>query len=82
MRSSSSSSSTPRIECPLKNSRRLSEHLSTTIQRQKTRNEQRHNAYAELKHLAQRRLNVVAELVTLDEQYEATLAKLLLPGNN
>ncbi|CAF1226200.1 unnamed protein product [Adineta steineri] len=78
---SSSNSSTPRIEGPLK-TRRLSEHLSTTIQRQKTRNEQRHNAYAELKNLAQRRLNVVAELVTLDEQYEATLAKLLLPGNN
>jgi len=76
-----SSSSTPRIEGPLK-ARRLSEHLSTTIQRQKTRNEQRNNAYAQLKNLAQRRLNVVAELVTLDEQYEATLAKLLLPGNN
>jgi len=78
---SSSSSSTPRIENPLK-TRRLSEHLSTTIQRQKTRNEQRSNAYSQLKHLAQRRLNVIAELVTLDEQYEATLAKLLLPGNN
>jgi len=78
---SSSSSSTPRIEDPIK-TRRLSKHLSTTIQRQKTRNEQRNNAYEQLKHLAQRRLNVVAELVTLDEQYEATLAKLLLPGNN
>jgi hypothetical protein len=78
---SSSSSSTPRIENSLK-TRRLSEHLSTTIQRQKTRNEQRHNAYEQLKHLTQRRLNVIAELVTLDEQYEATLAKLLLPGNN
>ena len=78
---SSSTSSTPRIEAPLK-TRRLSEHLSTTIQRQKTRNEQRHHAYAQLKHLAQRRLNVVAELVTLDEEYEATLAKLLLPGHN
>jgi hypothetical protein len=76
-----SSSSTPRIENPIK-ARRLSEHLSTTIQRQKSRNEQRTNAYAQLKHLAQRRLNVVAELVTLDEQYEATLAQLLLPGNN
>ncbi len=75
-----SSSSTPRMEEPPK-TRRLSEHLSTTIQRQKTRNEQRHHTYAQLKHLAQRRLNVVAELVTLDEQYEATLAKLLLPGN-
>ncbi|CAF1687727.1 unnamed protein product, partial [Adineta ricciae] len=74
---SSSTSSTPRFEAPLK-TRRLSEHLSTTIQRQKTRNEQRHHAYAQLKHLAQRRLNVVAELVTLDEEYEATLAKLLL----
>jgi len=78
---SSSSSSTPRIENPIK-TRRLSEQLSTTIQRQKSRNEQRNNAYAQLKHLAQRRLNVVAELVTLDEQYEATLAKLLFPGNN
>jgi hypothetical protein len=78
---SSSSSSTPRIEDPLK-TRRLSEHLTTTIQRQKTRNQRRHNTYAELKNLAQRRLNVVAELVTLDEQYEATLAQLLLPGNN
>ena len=76
-----SSSSTPRIENPVK-ARRLSDHLSTTIQRQKSRNEQRTNAYAQLKHLAQRRLNVVAELVTLDEQYEATLAQLLLPGNN
>ncbi|CAF1288727.1 unnamed protein product, partial [Rotaria sordida] len=81
MRSSSSSSSTPRIEIPLK-TRRLSEHLSTTIERQKTRSEQRNNAYIQLKHIAQRRLNVVAELVTLDEQYEATLAKLLLPGNH
>jgi FixJ family two-component response regulator len=81
MRSSSSSSSTPRIEEPLK-ARRLSDHLSTTIQRQKSRNQQRHNTYAQLKHLAQRRLNVIAELVTLDEQYDATLAKLLLPGNN
>ncbi|CAF0894075.1 unnamed protein product [Rotaria sp. Silwood1] len=78
---SSSSSSTPRIEAPLK-ARRLSEHLSTTIERQKTRSEQRNNAYIQLKHIAQRRLNVVAELVTLDEQYEATLAKLLLPGNH
>lgn len=76
-----SSSSTPRLE-GLARTRRLSEHLSTTIQRQKTRNEQRHHAYAQLKTLAQRRLNVVAELVTLDEQYEATLATLLLPGNH
>jgi len=76
-----STSSTPRLSSPIK-TRRLSEHLSTTIQRQKSRNEQRHNAYAQLKHLAQRRLNVVAELVTLDEEYEATLAKLLLPGNH
>lgn len=76
---SSSSSSTPRIHEPMK-SRRLSEHLSTTIQRQKTRHEQRNHAYNQLKHLAQRRLNVVAELVTLDEEYEATLAKLLIPG--
>jgi hypothetical protein len=78
---SSSSSSTPRIEIPLK-SRRFSDQLSTTIQRQKTRHEQRHHAYSELEQLAQRRLNVVAELMTLDEQYEATLAKLLLPGNH
>ena len=76
-----SSSSTPRLE-GLVRTRRLSDHLSTTIQRQKTRNEQRHHAYAQLKTLAQRRLNVVAELVTLDEQYEATLATLLLPGNH
>ena len=62
--------------------RRLSEHLSTTIQRQKSRNEQRHHAYSQLKHLAQKRLNVIAELVNLDEQYEATLAQLLLPGNH
>lgn len=78
---SSSSSSTPRFE-NLPKVRRLSDHLSTTIQRQKTRNEQRHHAYAQLKDLAQRRLHVVAELVNLDEQYEATLAKLLLPGNS
>lgn len=78
---SSSSSSTPRFE-NLPKIRRLSDHLSTTIQRQKTRNEQRHHAYAQLKDLAQRRLHVVAELVNLDEQYEATLAKLLLPGNS
>jgi len=76
-----SSSSTPRME-NLPKTRRLSEHLSTTIQRQKSRSEQRHNAYTQLKHLAQRRLNIVAELVTLDEQYEATLAKLLLPGSH
>ena len=76
-----STSSTPRIEGHVK-TRRLSDHLSTTIQRQKTRHEQRHHAYAQLKTLAQRRLNVVAELVTLDEQYEATLAQLLLPGNH
>ncbi|CAF3320525.1 unnamed protein product [Rotaria socialis] len=81
MRSSSSISSTPRIESPRK-TRRMSDHLSTTIERQKTRSEQRNNAYIQLKHLAQRRLNVVAELVTLDEQYEATLGKLLLPGNH
>lgn len=78
---SSSSSSTPRLENAGR-TRRLSEHLSTTIQRQKSRNEQRHHAYAQLKHLAQRRLNVISELVTLDEQYEATLAQLLLPGNH
>lgn len=78
---SSSSSSTPRFE-NLPKVRRLSEHLSTTIQRQKTRNEQRNHTYAQLKDLAQRRLHVVAELVNLDEQYEATLAKLLLPGNS
>lgn len=78
---SSSSSSTPRVEGPMK-ARRLSEHLSTTIQRQKSRHEQRHHAYNQLKHLAQRRLNVVAELVTLDEEYEATLAKLLIPGKH
>jgi hypothetical protein len=78
---SSSSSSTPHIEGPMK-MRRLSTHLSTTIERQKTRHEQRHHAYAQLEHLAKRRLNVVAELVTLDEQYEATLAKLLLPDNH
>lgn len=53
-----------------------------TIHRQKTRHEQRHHAYNQLKHLAQRRLNVVAELVTLDEEYEATLAKLLIPGKH
>ena len=78
---SSSSSSTPRLH-ELTKPRRLSEHLSTTIQRQKTRHEQRHHAYNQLKQLAQRRLNVVAELVTLDEEYEATLAKLLIPGNH
>lgn len=78
---STSSSSTPRIQTSTK-TRRLSDQLSTTIQRQKNRHEQRHHTYAQLKDLAQRRLNIVAELVTLDEQYEATLAKLLLPGNH
>jgi len=52
MRSSSSSSSTPRIEHsspPPCQQHRLSQHLSTTIQRQKIRSEQRQNVYAQLK---------------------------------